>query len=67
MSIKTYHCPRCESENFFRFENKKRFETWALCRDCYHKAPLADFDPDYIDYEGQAADDWVHEWIMDNG
>ena len=44
----------------------------AFCRDCHHKAPLADFDPGYMDHEGQAADDRVHEWIiehrsMDNG
>jgi hypothetical protein len=66
MKYETYYCPCCESENFFRFEHKKRFETWAFCRDCHYKAPLADFDPDYNDYEGQAADDWVHEYINEH-
>lgn len=50
----------------FVVENKKRFETWAFCRDCHHKAPLADFDPDYNDYERQAADERVHEYIIEH-
>ena len=66
MKYETLYCPFCSGEKFFTFWNKKKNDTWAFCKECHRKAPLADFDPDYIDHKGQAVDDRVHEYINEH-
>jgi hypothetical protein len=47
-------CPRCWSADVFAFWEKRKKDDWALCRNCFKRAPLYKFRnieyPGYWDY-----------------
>jgi hypothetical protein len=61
------YCPKCGSYSVFVFWNKEKHQDWAVCRNCWHKDYADQFRIDYDDGYWQAADDRVHEWLIDNG
>ena len=36
-------CPRCNSNSLFFFFNKKKRQEYALCKNCFRKAPSDTF------------------------
>jgi hypothetical protein len=62
-------CPRCESADVFSFWEKREKDDWALCTNCFKRAPLYKFriiDPDPEDSGRDGYWDYIDDWIKEH-